>query len=107
LYRIKELNLPEEVLEGEYVLEVEAQYLNLFSSVTAPFTISKPLYLYSFFGIPLWMLFVGISFFSFAILNFFLYNRHLQKKKRYNLALKLDTLPKPGERSIELGRIGR
>ena len=102
---IKEFIFPENITEGEYLLSVEAKYLNFFSSVSSPFTISRPLYLYAFFGIPLWIIFLAISLFSFTLLNFFLYHRHVQKKKRYHLALNLDTLPKPGERSIKLGKI--
>ncbi len=102
---IKEIDLPSNISEGEYLLRVEANYLNLFSSATSPFIISQPIYLYAFFGIPLWAIFIFISFCSFILLNFFLYMRHVQKKKRYHLALKLETLPKPGERSIKIGKI--
>ncbi|MEM4625427.1 MAG: helicase HerA-like domain-containing protein, partial [Candidatus Pacearchaeota archaeon] len=91
--------------EGDYLLEVEANYFDRYSLVSSPFKISRPIHLYTFFGIPLWLLFLIISIFSFLVLNLFLYSRHLKKKKRYHLALKLETLPKPGERSIKIGKI--
>ncbi|MFH1290907.1 MAG: carboxypeptidase regulatory-like domain-containing protein [Nanoarchaeota archaeon] len=102
---LKNLQMPEDIPEGEYLLKVEAEYLGLFSGVTSPMYIARPIYMYSFFGIPLWIIFVILSILSFVTLNVFLYNRHLEKKKRYHLALRLDLLPKPGDRSIKLGKI--
>jgi len=102
---LEEMAFPEDFEEGEYLLSVEASYLGLFSSVTAPFIVAQPLYLYSFFGIPLWLIFVGISMLGFIFLNFFLYKRHVNKKKRYHLELHTNLLPKPGDRSIKLGKI--
>jgi hypothetical protein len=102
---LKEFQIPVDMPEGEYTVSAEAKYLDHFSSVTAPFIVAKPIYLYSFFGIPLWIIFIMISFVSFTSLSIFLYRRSTQKKKRYHLALKLDTLPKPGDRSVILGKI--
>ncbi len=102
---LKELEFEESIEEGEYVLRIEANYAALSSSVTSPFTIKKPVYLYAFFGIPLWLIFTMISIFSFVLLNVFLYKKHVNKKKRYHLALRLETLPRPGERSIKIGKI--
>ena len=70
---LRQVNLPEEAPEGDFVLEIEAVYLNLFSVAVAPFVITKPIYLYSFFGIPLWGMVAIISFISFIFLNLFLY----------------------------------
>ncbi|HDK41782.1 MAG TPA: carboxypeptidase regulatory-like domain-containing protein, partial [Candidatus Pacearchaeota archaeon] len=102
---LKEFNLPKNITKGKYLVRVEAAYLNYFSSINSPFTIIKPMYMYSFFGIPLWIIFVGISAFSFILLNGLLYRWQVQKRKRYHLALKIDTLPKQGNRSIKLGKI--
>ncbi|MGV8152535.1 MAG: helicase HerA domain-containing protein [Candidatus Nanoarchaeia archaeon] len=102
---IRETTIPNNISEGEYLFKIDANYLNTMSSVSAPFKIQKPLYLYSVFGIPLWIILAIISFFSFAFLNFFLYKRHLEKKKRYKIPLEYDLLPKPGPRTIRLGKI--
>lgn len=102
---LKDLQIPEDIPEGEYTLRVEAEYLGLFSSVNSPFTIAKPIYLYSFFGIPLWIIFVIISALSFLTLNVFLYKKYQDRKKRFHLALRTDLLPKPGDRSIKIGKI--
>jgi hypothetical protein len=100
---LKELEFPENVTEGDYILRIDAEYLGLYSSVTSPFKIVRPVYLYTFFGIPLWIIFIILSAMSFISLNAFLYHRHVQKKKRFHLALRTDLLPKPGDRSIKLG----
>jgi len=102
---LKNLKIPKDIPEGEYTLRIEAEYLGLFSSVNSPVYISKPLYLYSFFGIPLWIIFVVLSLISFITLNVFIYRRYQTKKQRYHLALRLDLLPKPGDRSIKIGKI--
>lgn len=102
---LRQFNIPADLPEGEYSVSAEARYLNHFSSVTSPFLVSRPIYLYSFFGIPLWIIFVIISFISFVLLNLFLYKRHIEKKKRFHLALNTNTLPKPGERSIKIGKL--
>lgn len=102
---LKSLQIPNDLPEGEYTLRIEAEYLGLFSSVNSPVYIYKPLYLYSFFGIPLWIIFVILSALSFITLNVFLYKRYQAKKQRYHLALRLDLLPKPGDRAIKIGKI--
>jgi len=102
---LKEIEIPAGLEEKEYLLDVQATYLNLISNVAAPFSVSKPLYLYSLLGIPVWILFAIISFFSFIFLNFLLYKKHTEKKKRYRIFLDFDSLPKPGERVAKLGKI--
>jgi len=99
------LDFPKNISEGEYLLKIEADYLGFFSSIVSPFRISRPLYLYSFFGIPLWIIFLAMSIISFGLFNFYLYERHLEKKKRFHTKLRLDTLPKDGERSIKIGKV--
>jgi hypothetical protein len=102
---LKDASLPKDIPEGEYSLVTEATYLNLFSSATANLMISKPIYSYSIFGIPLWLMLAIISFFSFILLNVFLYKRHKEKQKRYRIALDYGSLPKPGDRVVKLGKI--
>ena len=102
---LRELPIPENMSTGDYILEIEAKYLNLVSSAAAAFVISKPIYLYTFLGIPLWILFSIISFISFGFLNFFLYKRYKDKKKRYQIKIDYDSLPKPGDRIVRLGYV--
>ena len=105
LTMLEEIELPEEIPIGEYVLEVQAKYLNLVSRTTTSFDVVQPIYLYAFLGIPLWIYLAIISFLSFIGLNIFMYKRHLDKKKRYSVKVDYGSLPSPGERTIRLGHI--
>lgn len=102
---LDEIQLPDDIPNGEYSLDVEAKYFNLVSKVTIPFYVTQPIYLYAFFGIPLWMYLATISFLSFIFLVFFIYKRHLNKMKRYKVKVDYTTLPQPGPRVINLGHI--
>ncbi|MBR9705045.1 DUF87 domain-containing protein [Candidatus Pacearchaeota archaeon] len=105
LTMLKEINIPKNISEGEYLLNVEADYLDYVSSVTTPFKVSLPIYLYSISGIPLWIIFVIISFFSFILLNVLVYRHYKEKKKRYRIMLDYGTLPRPGDRSVRIGNV--
>ncbi|MBR9705744.1 DUF87 domain-containing protein, partial [Candidatus Pacearchaeota archaeon] len=100
---LKEIKIPKNTPEGDYLLNIGANYLNSFTGATASFIIAKPIYLYTVFGIPLWIIFVFIAFFSFILLNVYLYKRHKAKKKRYRIAVDYGALPKAGDR---IGKIG-
>jgi hypothetical protein len=90
---------------GDYLLEIEANYLDSFSVASSSFVISRPIYMYSFFGVKLWVIFSIISFFSFVALNILMYKRYQARKKRYRIAVEYDTLPTPAERVVKLGKI--
>ena len=102
---IRELEIPSNISEGTYLLRIAATYLGVQSVLSSQFTVSKPLYLYSFFGIPLWVIFLIVSILSFGTLNYYLVKHHLEKKKRYHLTLKYDLLPKAGPRAIKIGKL--
>jgi len=102
---LKEIEVPENITEGQYLLKIEARYLNYFSVISEPFIIAKPFYLYAIFGIPLWIYLIIISFLSFIFLNFFLYKKYKEKKKRYRISLDMSTLPKEGPRAMKIGLI--
>ncbi len=99
------INIPSNFSEGDYLFVVNAKYLGFSSSATAPFSVRKPLYLYSFLGIPLWIFFAILSFISFILLNVFLYKRYKEKRKRYGISLDLSTLPKANKSFFKLGLI--
>jgi hypothetical protein len=102
---LDKITIPENFSEGNYILKIEARHLNLLSSITAPFTVRRPLYLYSFFGIPLWIFFSIISFASFIVLNIFLYKRYQEKQKRYSISLDYSSLPKQDKKNLRIGLI--
>ncbi|NCN86647.1 DUF87 domain-containing protein [archaeon] len=102
---LREIPISENFTSGDYFLEITAEYLNLISSSTVSFVVSRPLYLYSFFGLPLWLIFSIISFLSFVSLNLLMYKRYKDKKKRYRIQVEYSTLPEPGPRVVKLGKI--
>ncbi len=102
---LREMILPEDIPEGDYLLTVNARFFNLFLTAQEPLTIANPFYLYSFFGIPVWLILVLISALSFILFNLFLYRSYAQRKKRYHLSVNTGLLPKDGPRSIKLGKI--
>jgi hypothetical protein len=102
---LDKITVPENFSEGNYILKIEAKHMNLLSSITAPFTVSKPIYLYSFFGIPLWVFFSIISFASFISLNLFIYKRYKEKQKRYSISLDYSTLPRQDKKNLKIGLI--
>jgi hypothetical protein len=102
---VDQIKIPSNFSEGDYLFVVNAQYLGFSSSVTTPFSIRKPIYLYSFLGVPLWIFFAVLSFASFVFLNLFLYKRYKDKRKRYDISLDLSTLPKADKKFFKLGLI--
>ena len=72
---VDSIKIPSNFSEGDYLFVVNAKYFGFSSSVTAPFSIRKPIYLYSFLGIPLWIFFVIFAFASFILLNIFVYKK--------------------------------
>jgi hypothetical protein len=102
---VDQIKIPSNFSEGDYLFVINAQYLGFSSSVTTPFLIRKPIYLYSLLGIPLWVFFAVLSFASFIFLNLFLYKRYKDKKKRYDISLDLSTLPKADKKFFKLGLI--
>ncbi len=102
---INQIKIPENFSEGDYLFVVNAKYLGFSSSVTAPFSVRRPIYLYSFLGIPLWIFFSLFAFASFIMLNVFIYKKYKAKKKRYGISLDVSTLPKPDKKFFKLGLI--
>jgi len=102
---LEEMSIPTDTSNGEYVLSIDAKYFNYITRISVPFKVAKPLYLYSFFGIPLWAYLVFTSFLSFLLLSLFVYKRQQEKKKRYSVSVDFSALPKPGRRVVSLGHV--
>jgi hypothetical protein len=104
--RIKNFNMPDFIRPGRYVINVKAEYLGLESSASRTFKVVEPLMDHLILGIlPVrWAVF--ISFFLLCGLGgYFYYLKKKASQKRYVVKLDLDTLPKPGPRTIFLGYI--
>ncbi len=103
---LNEYPLEDNMETGDYIFTVKAQYLNLTSTVSTPFKVTLPIYKYAIFGIlPLWLLAViilGLALATYGVLEY----RHLMlAKRRYVVSVEYNLLPKPGPRSLYMGKI--
>ena len=55
---LEEMELPNDIPNADYRLDIEARYLDTVSRISVPFRVSQPIYLYSFFG--LWSIYTII-----------------------------------------------
>ncbi len=102
---LKEFLLPKDMEPGEYVLRVNAKYLNMASTISTRFKVSLPLYLYTILGVPLWIISLALSLLSSGTFSYSMYKRYKQKKKRYQFEVDKKTLPGPGPRSAFIGKL--
>ncbi len=105
-YIIKKLLIPKDLKPGDYVLRMTAYYLGFSSSTSIVVRVGLPFYLLTVYkGIKVWHLFLFFFFIVSSILGFIYYKKYKEAKKKYHLKVDLKELPKPGPRSIFVGRI--
>ncbi|MBI4153770.1 DUF87 domain-containing protein, partial [Candidatus Woesearchaeota archaeon] len=102
---IKNLRLSENISDGDYVLRVDAAYLNLSSTVSRRVRIVRPFYLLAIAGIPLWIYMLVLGGLVTLLFAGYMYKEVRDRKKRYRLAVDFDQLPQPGPRSLFIGKI--
>ncbi len=103
---LKKFNVPEFIKPGEYVLAVEAEYLGLSSQSGIRFSIAQPVMDYSLLGIlPVRWLIFGSSILGVLLVVYLVYKKQRAKKKRYQSKIEYNLLPKPGPRSVKIGKI--
>jgi hypothetical protein len=102
----KQFSLNENLTEGQYIIKIEATYLNETVTSYAEISIRKPMLQTNVFGvIKLWHLLVALSIILLTLFTIFLIRKRIEKNKKYKMQLYLNTLPKKGERTIYLGKI--
>ncbi|MBN1793022.1 DUF87 domain-containing protein [Candidatus Woesearchaeota archaeon] len=103
---IKTAQIPRDTKPGDYVLRVTANYLGLNSGTSQIFRIDTPWYLILIWGpIRVWhlLLFLLIAAgIAFAVWDI---KRRIEEKKKFHLKVDTNELPKPGGRSIWVGKI--
>ena len=103
--KIFEINLPENMTLGEYVLELEARYLEYSSTASTRILITEPFYNRTVFGMPLWGYATGLAGTILLILLVVYIRKKQESKKRFHAKIDLKTLPKPGPRTLYTGKI--
>jgi surface protein len=106
---IKELDIPDYVTPGNYMIKATAYYSNIEQSMQASsiayVTVAYPILDTPIFGIPLWVyLIIGLAIGS-GIGGFY-YVRFMEaRKKRFKMKLDVSKLPRAGPNSAFIGKI--
>ncbi|MBN2053027.1 DUF87 domain-containing protein [Candidatus Woesearchaeota archaeon] len=91
---------------GDYILRVTANYLGLSAGTSTIFRISTPWYLVTIIGpIKMWHLLLFLLLVALGLVAYWQIKRNIESKKKFHLKVDLNELPKPGPRSIPVGRI--
>ncbi|MFH0978150.1 MAG: DUF87 domain-containing protein [Candidatus Woesearchaeota archaeon] len=103
---LKSYHIPRNASLGEYIIQVDAHYLELVTTGTAIFDVVAPFFQYMVFGlIPLWQLFLMIVALLFIIFAVWYIRRMISQKKRFHVKVEFDLLPSQGPRSIFVGKV--
>ncbi|MFH1916446.1 MAG: DUF87 domain-containing protein [Nanoarchaeota archaeon] len=103
---VKEIRIPKTAKDGDYIISVTANYLGLSSSTSTIFAIVVPFWKVMLFGrIPLWWIFAFIAFILGVAIAYIFIRRNIESKKKFHLKVDYNELPKPGPRSIFVGKI--
>jgi len=103
---LRRVELPTNLTEGDYVIRVTANYLELSSSTSHVFRISLPFYQSTlFWKIKVWHAILGFLFLTGIIIATIIIKKKRKEKKKYHLKVEYEELPKPGPRNIFIGKI--
>lgn len=103
---IKNVDLPNRLPVGDYVVRVSASYLDLSGSASMIFPVSLPFLQYILFGnLRVWHALLILLGLLLAGLAAFLIKRNIEAKKKYHLKVEMSEIPKEGPRSILVGKI--
>ncbi|MFH1642064.1 MAG: carboxypeptidase regulatory-like domain-containing protein [Nanoarchaeota archaeon] len=102
---LKNYVIPENFEPGEYFISVEARYLDSVSKQTSVFDVVLPLYMYSFIGIPLWLILAVVLFLGSSTFTVTVYKKKQAEKQRYKSKVDVKNLPAAGDRSAYVGHI--
>jgi len=103
---LKEIKIEKDTPIGDYIIEVRADYLNLNLQQAASFTVVIPFYEIKLFGLVAIKYILALLFLIIlGIAGFFYYKKKAASKKRYVSKVYYDKLPKPGPRSVLIGKV--
>lgn len=103
---LKNVELPGDISEGDYVIRVTANYLDLTASSSYVFTVHLPFYQYVLFGkVKVWHAILALIALGSIIAAIIIIRKRMEAKKKYHLKVEMSEIPKLGPRSIWLGKI--
>ena len=98
-------DVPKDLSTGDYVLYVNATYLNHSAIHFSTFSVVLPFTMVSFLGIRVWQYAAAIATILFLFFGWRWYKRYAESKKRYHAKVDMKTLPKGGPRMAYLGKV--
>ncbi len=102
---INSFRLPDDTLPGDYVVRVTANYLGLSSGTSTIFNVAVPFWKRSFLGLSYLSWFLILLALAAIIAGVWYVRKRIEEKKKYHLKVDYDELPKPGPRSVYVGKI--
>ncbi|MBU0757702.1 MAG: DUF87 domain-containing protein, partial [Nanoarchaeota archaeon] len=102
---IKEFIIPKEWPKGDYLITIDAEYLDLYSQTSTIFTLYEPFYMQKILGIELWKILAALVIISFIVFAVILIRARINAKKRFHAKVEYKLLPKKGPRAAYVGKI--
>ncbi|MFH1649727.1 MAG: DUF87 domain-containing protein [Candidatus Woesearchaeota archaeon] len=103
---IRTVKLPSDLPVGDYVIRVNAEYMDLTSGVSSGFEVTTPFLQYQVLGIlPVWQLLLLSILLAGGVGTIFVVRRRMDSKKKYHLKVEFSELPEAGSRSAFVGKI--
>jgi hypothetical protein len=103
---IKTAQIPKDAKPGDYVLRVSANYLGLNSATSQILSVDTPWYLARLFGpFRVWHLLLLLVLLAIGAGVYWDLRRRMEAKKKFHIKVEQSELPKPGPRSIWVGKI--
>jgi hypothetical protein len=103
---INSVKIPKDAKPGDYVLRASASYLGLSSATSQILRIETPWYLVTIAGkLRIWHLILILVLLSIAATIIYDVRRRIEAKKKFHIKVEQGELPKPGGRSIWVGKI--
>ncbi|MFH1134442.1 MAG: carboxypeptidase regulatory-like domain-containing protein, partial [Nanoarchaeota archaeon] len=103
---IEEYRVPNNFTEGDYIITVDALYLNRTATASSLFSVRIPAYKYKLFGfMPVWMLSLLLMLFAGSYFAIIVIRHEQEKKKRFHAKIDFKLLPGPGDRSLFVGQL--
>lgn len=102
---LKNFKLPNQLSSGDYILRVSARYLDFSSSSSTMFHIAVPFWQRIVLGLRMWAWFLILLAIAGIAVAVVMIRRNIESKKKFHLKVEMDELPKPGPRSVYVGKI--
>ena len=103
---VKRFQLPENLEEGEYILETTIDYNKRIIFNKTNLLLKRGFFKIKVFGfIPMWLIFVVLGLLLTGFLLFYLLRQRSLKKKKYQMKLDLKTIPQKNPDFLYLGKI--